>query len=79
MKKFIVNSILCISIIIFIVGLFMVIAGFGAQHDIGYVIDGIGLILGCIITIGFSYVVQAACIYIEKHEEQSEADDTQED
>lgn len=76
MKKFIVNSILCISIIVFIVGLFMVIAGFGAQHDIGYVIDGIGLIIGCIITIGFSYVVQAACIYIEKHEYQTEDNDT---
>ena len=71
MKQFIINSIRVLSILSFIIALFMIIAGLGAQHDIGYVLDGIGIIFCCFIAWGFSFIVEAACIYIEKQSEET--------
>lgn len=68
MKSITIYSIRVFSAVSFIVGVFMIIAGVGAQHDFGYVIDGLCVIMGCSIALGFSYVVEAACRYIVKCE-----------
>lgn len=66
MKSIVVNAIYISSIILLVVGIILVVAGFGAHGNIVYVISGIGSIVGCFFSLGFYYIVMAACIYIER-------------
>lgn len=68
MKSITIYSIRVVAVVAFVIGIFMMIAGFGAQHDFGYIIDGLSLIMGSFVVLGFSYVVEAACLYITKCE-----------
>ena len=67
MKKIIVYMIQALSLVSFIIGVFTVIVGF--SKDAGYLVDGIGIIIGSVFLAGFSYIVEAACLYIEKSKE----------
>lgn len=67
MNKIIVYMIQALSLVSFIIGVFTVIVGF--SKDAGYLVDGIGIIIGSVFLAGFSYIVEAACLYIEKSKE----------
>lgn len=75
MNKIITNTIQALSLVSFIIGMFTVIAGF--SKDAGYLVDGIGIIIGSVFLAGFSYIVEAACIYIEKQKEEAQKEENQ--
>lgn len=75
MKKIIVYMIQALSLVSFIIGVFTVIVGF--SKDAGYLVDGIGIIIGSVFLVGFSYIVEAACLYIEKQKEEAQEEENQ--
>ena len=78
MRKFTLNAIPVISFICFILGIFMIIAGFGKMDDFGYIIDGFCMIFGSVFALGFGFVVEAACKYIERCEMEDEGAESDE-
>lgn len=75
MKKIIVYMIQALSLVSFIIGVFTVIVGI--SKDAGYLVDGIGIIIGSVFLAGFSYIVEAACLYIEKQKEEVQKEENQ--
>lgn len=76
MKSFIYDAIKATAFIASVVGVLMIIAGF-SHEGFGFVVGGIGVVIGSIGLVGFSYIVEAACIYIEKQKEETQKEENQ--
>ena len=86
MKNFIVNSIRNIAVFMFVMGVIMLFVCVMKGNDAGYysrdtaektmwyfgIFPSVLSILNSFIVYGFSYVVDAACKYIEKREQETE-------
>lgn len=62
-----------ISFVIAFIGILSIIAAFtsGSHGKPELMAPGIGLLAGSVFAYGFSYIVEAAYLYIEKREEES--------
>lgn len=80
MKSFIYDAIKATAFVATIIGVLMIIAGFSHKpfdEGFGFVVRGIGIVIGSIGLVGFSYIVEAACLYIEKQKEEMQKEDNQ--
>lgn len=65
MRKFLIGTFDVLSIILFALGIIFLFMSVAENPD--FLVEGLLMIPSCLFTKGFGYIVEAACLYVEKN------------